>query len=119
MGPSNRDKTSMIAAVLLDALERREASRSGAKLPDVRKAIARKIGEAPGTVENIRRGRLKRLVEGTADKIRAALIRSLEAEIAHLTHQVEVLRQCGSRPDSDEIFEAERLLQRAKELIGG
>ena len=108
----------MNAAVFLDALERREASRSGANLPDVRKSIARKIGASPGTLENIKRGRLKRLVEGTTDRIKAALIRSLEAELACITHEIQVLRQSGAAPDSSEILEAETLLQRARELIG-
>ena len=108
----------MTAAVFLDALERREASRSGANLPDVRKSIARKIGASPGTIENIRRGRLKRLVEGTTDRIKAALVRSLEAELANLTHELEILRQGIAAPDGDEILEAETLLKRARELIG-
>lgn len=109
----------MNAAVFLDALERREASRSGANLPDVRRSIARKIGASPGTVENIRRGRLKRLVEGTTDRIKAALIRSIEAELVQLTHELDLLRQGGATPDSDEILQAETLLARAKELIRG
>jgi len=117
MGTCEKDKSSMNATVFLARLEKREAAQSGANLPDVRKAIARKIGEAPGTIENIRRGRIKRMVEGTTDKIKAALIRSIEAEIAHLSHEVEMLRRTGAPLDGDEILEAETLLSRARALL--
>ena len=117
MGTCQKDKSSVNATVFLARLEKREAAQSGANLPDVRKAIARKIGEAPGTIENIRRGRIKRMVEGTTDKIKAALIRSIEGEIAHLSHEVEMLRRTGSPLDGDEILEAETLLSRARALL--
>ncbi len=101
---------------LYERFEDREATRRGLSLLDVRPIIARVLGVSPGTLTNLKRKRLKRS-EYLKDAITSAFIRSLEAEVARITHEIELLRQGGSRADSDEIMEAERLLARAKELI--
>jgi hypothetical protein len=118
MCTNREDKIAMPVTVekLYERFEDREANRRGLSLLDVRPIIARVIGVSPGTLTNLKRKRLKRS-EHLKDAITSAFIRSLEAEIAHISHEIELLRQGGARPDSDEVLEAETLLRKAKELI--
>lgn len=59
----------------------RAAMRDGAKLAQARESVARKVGVSPGTLESIRRGRIKRLAHDLFQKLNAALERQLEREI--------------------------------------
>lgn len=119
MGTYREDMKAMPVTVeeLYERYEDREASRRGLNLLDVRPIIARALGVSTGTLENLKRKRLKR-ADYLKDMISSAFIRSLEAEIARINHEIELLRQGGAQPDSAEILEAETLLKRARELIG-
>lgn len=99
-------------------LEEREAARSGASLTSVRTAVARRMGIAPGTLENLRRGRLKDIRKGIFDSLKAGVIRELEAEMRRCEHELQILRQTGSDPRSDEIAEVETSLAKAREALG-
>ena len=107
-----------VAASLYKKLEDREAVRTRLNKPELRRHLSRVVKAAPGTLKNLVSGRLKR-AEYLEASIKAAFVKSLEAEIAHLLHEVEMARRCGSRPDCDEILQAETLLAQAKELIRG
>lgn len=100
-------------------LEEREATRSSTPLPIARTAVARRVGVAAGTLESIRRGRLKGVRTWIADRIKMAFVRELEAEIAALSHELDLLRQGGVDPRSDQIGEVEAHLAAARRLLRG
>lgn len=95
-------------------LEYAEARRSGTIIPFARAALARRLGVAPGTLENIRNGRIKGLRHWIAERIRAAVIRELELEILRLEHDLFVARQSGAGAGSDEILAATASLEAAR-----
>jgi hypothetical protein len=122
---SNREKMIMQATAYLDrarmwgkALEDREAARQGVPLPIARKTVARKTGIAPGTLETLRVGRLKAIAVHVYERLQAAVIADLEAEMGRLQHELTVARQAGVDPRSDEIVEVETHLARARAALG-
>lgn len=88
----------MNAALMIERLES-DAMRAGCKLPDARAAIARRIGVAPGTLENIRRGRAKRLAHSVFAAITEAFERMLEKQIEAAEHELAKARACRTRFD--------------------
>lgn len=78
---------------------------------DRRKAVARKARTAPGTIQNIQRGRLK-VIERWEANIRVAFIRLLETEIAKSQHELAVARLSADRVDSPAVVAAETDLER-------
>lgn len=99
------------------ALEEREQTRSGVSRPNARRSVARRIGVAPGSLENLCRGRSKGVRAYLYEAIRAAFIRECEHEMARLAHELEMARQAGLRSDSDEIGEIEAHFAAIKELL--
>lgn len=95
----------------------READRSRLDKIAATKAVARHLGLAPGSLENVARGRVKRLTYRITEAIRGAMIRELEREIARLQHDLELARACGADPRSLQVGEIETLLGRAKALL--
>lgn len=83
-------------------LEDREADKTGHCLKQVRPIIARRIGIPAGTLENLRNGRLKAIAAHVYERLRAGVIRELEAEMRHLDHELNILRQTGMDPRSDD-----------------
>jgi hypothetical protein len=109
------DDTRMIARLLED----REASRLG-KLEPARKVIARRAGCAPGTLESLRKGRLKRIERWLHDKLEALLVRELEAEIQRLTHELEKARTArSSDPDAQKLARLADVVAQAQRLMEG
>lgn len=113
----------MSAAAMIDdvrchvrALEAREA-RKGGSVGDARRRLATKLGCAPGTLETIHKGRLKRLDAWLRDSIQRLLVSEIEREIGALTHELEILRQHGGETRSVEIAEVEDLLAKARALM--
>jgi len=100
-------------------LERAEASRTGLPIEDARKRVARRLGVLPGTLENIGKGRIKGIRNWVAQKIRQAVIREIEAEIARLQHELEMARRCGTRLDSELVGEIETHLAAVSALLDG
>ena len=103
----------------VNAMIEREARRSHVKHAAAQELVARRLGEARGAIANLRSGRLKNLSFRLCERVRQAFIREMEAEIARLTHEVEVARQMGVRPDADEMLAAQSLLSQARALIEG
>lgn len=87
-------------------LEAREARR-GLTLTEARKRVASSVGCSPGILENLHRGRLKRLEAFVYDRLTSMLIRAREREIQALTHELETLRNRGLRSDDCELQEIE------------
>lgn len=103
-------------AYMVDRLARSEDG----TVADVRRLLARRIGIAPGTIENIQRGRLK-FIERVEWKVRAAFIRLLEREIAKATHELEIARIASDRVDTAAVVAAEaslvKRIEEAREVI--
>lgn len=106
------------AASWAERLERRERERSGLPLHQARPVVARKLGIAPGTLENLRRGRIKDPRQSLFDRLRTGVIRELEAEMRRLETEIHVLRQIGSDPRDDEITAAETDLASIRAALG-
>jgi hypothetical protein len=100
------------------SLVRRERLCVGS-MPRAHASIASKLGVGPGTLENIVKGRVKRLDSWIRDKLKALLIRELEAEIKRLTHELETARRSGARLDSQQVGEIEAHLAAAKSILNG
>jgi transcriptional regulator with XRE-family HTH domain len=100
-----------------DMLEMIERRRSGMTKVAAREAIARRIGVAPGTLENLERGRSKGIRAWIAERVRVAVIRELEREISRLQHDLEIARQSGARLDSPQVQQAFSALDAARTLI--
>lgn len=99
------------------ALETTERKRSGASIPNARRSVARRIGVAPGSLENLSRGRTKGVRAFLYERIRAAFIRECEQELKRLAHELEMARQAGLRVDGDEVGEIEAHFAAIKELL--
>lgn len=112
----NNEPDMNCAVSLAQNLERRERAR-GFTVPVARRAIARKIKTSVGTIENLVRGRIKRVDAAVRDRLQALLVSELEQEIARLTHELAIARQTGLHPASDEISEVETLLARATQIL--
>lgn len=122
MRHSAKDKMSSIAfdhsaQSLTRELENREKVRAGVSLKQARAIVARRLNVLPGTLENLRKGRVKDVRQRIADRLQAAYIRELERDFAALTHELACLRQTGSRLDSSEITEVETDLAKVRALL--
>ncbi len=99
-------------------LEDREAARSGASLREARPVVARQAGVSPGTLENLRNGRLKSIAVHIYERLRGAVIRELEAEVRHLEHELTILRATGLDPRDDEMAQVVADLAKARQALG-
>lgn len=84
------------------ALEDREQARSGSKLPDARAAVAQRIGVPPGTLRNLRLNRVKGIAAHWYERLRAAVVLDLQAEMARLQHEQHIILQTGLDPREGE-----------------
>ncbi len=98
-------------------LERREQHRSGVRLMEARKRVAHRLGVAPGTLENIRRGRTKGVRAWIAERILNALMRELETEMRRLSHELSRLKKCDLDAREDEVSQVEALLEATREIL--
>lgn len=98
-------------------LEDRERARSGAPLPIARKAVARRLKIPPGTLENLRRGRIKGVRAWLVERVQSAFVRELELEIARLTHERQLVLQSGLGSHQEHAREVETHLATLHELM--
>lgn len=75
------------------------ARRYGMPVKAVRPIVAREIGLAPGTLENVRKGRTKGLRGWIERKIDAALVRMLERQVSGLSHELAMAKARGVAAD--------------------
>lgn len=94
-----------------------EQERSGLSAEELRPVLARHIGVAPGTIENIQRKRIKEPSSSLMRKLRDALTRELQAEAKRHEHEVHVLEQTGCDPRDGEIAEVAAGLARIREIL--
>ena len=98
-------------------LEDRERARSGHPLALARKVIARRLKIAPGTLENLRRGRSKGVRAWIYEALRAEMIRELTQEQKRLAHELDMVRQSGGGAGSGTVTEIEKHLGAIKALV--
>jgi hypothetical protein len=115
----------MPAVQLVDAasdwarrLEDDVARRRGITVAEARAVVARDTLVPAGTLENLRKRRLKNLGVYAYQQIKSALIRQLQSELRALEHEIHVLRATGVDPRSDEMAEAIAGLQKVREALG-
>lgn len=99
-------------------LEQREFERRGDR-EEARRVLARHVGCAPGTLETLRKGRLKRIEGWFHDKLEALLVREIEAEIRRLTRELEAYRRAGGDPArAPQVARLVAAIAQAQRLIG-
>lgn len=106
------------AVAIAQSLVRRERQK-GLSAQAARSWLANRLSVGVGTAGNLIRGRIKRVDETIRDRLRALLMRELEAEIARLTHELEILKASGAHLASHEISEVETHLSKAKAILTG
>lgn len=99
-------------------LEDREAARSGLTIQAARGVVARHLRIAPGTLENLRNGRLKSVAAHLFARLRERVEHEIIAEIQALEHELQLARTSGVDPRSNEIAAAEAALSQARKLMG-
>jgi len=99
------------------AIEDHHARALKQPLPIARKHLARKVGIPPGTLENIRRGRLKGIRRGVAERLHDFMIRHLETEINKLANELELLIQSRKNNCATEIVAAQAAIAEARRLL--
>lgn len=102
---------------LTTSLERAEVRRLNVSRADARDGIARRIGVAPGTLDNIRRERSKIIPNWLMQRVRSELISTLTSEIRRLQHELELARQAGVDHRDDALCSAEAHLAAARALL--
>lgn len=113
----SQDTDQVTASIAIaQSLEQRERSRvSTVRLARIR--VAERLRVGVGTFENLVRGRIKRIDATIRDRLQALLVRELEGEIMRLTHELEIARQCGAHPDSQQMREVETYLAKARHIL--
>lgn len=101
----------------VERLEKREAKRKGITVKEARQSIANHIGVPIGTLENVRRGRLKGVREWVSTRIRAALIEQIKKEIRGLEHERKMVEASARGACPLEVAEIDASLQAIKALI--
>lgn len=100
-------------------LEASEVEKGNAdNLREARVIVARDVGAAPGTLENLRNRRLKGIAAHLYDRLRARVLRELEAEMRALSHEIQILKIIGTDPRSSEMEAAEASLADVREALG-
>ncbi len=89
----------------------------GASSDDARRIVARRLKVGPGTFERIIRGRVKRIDAAIRDKLSALVERELRAEIARLTHELEMARQGRMGLTQEQVGEIAAHLSAARTLM--
>ena len=117
--PMNATAIDISAQTFARRLEDREQERSGVLLPVARMTVARRTGVAAGTLENLRRGRIKGVREWIVAALRAALISEVEADIARAQHELTVLKASHRGVDHCQVAEVETSLASLRAVLRG
>jgi len=101
-----------------DILEEREARRSGVSLDDARSAVARKTGVPEGKLYSLRRNRLKDIARHILLRLGEGVMRELQAELRHVEHDLQILRQIGADPSGGEVLSLLASRAKIREALG-
>ncbi len=88
------------------AIEDSAAKEARASLRVIRPSVAREVGVSPGTLENLRAGRLKGIAAHIYERLQAATLRRLQGEMRRIEHEIHILAQQGLDPRSDDMAAA-------------
>jgi len=102
------------AQALVDTEERKTRSRMLAY-----KSVAGKIGRSATWLRNLLAGGLSRVDGEIKRRLDALLVREIEAEIARLTHELEMAKRCGDHPAALNVSEIETHLSKVRTLLQG
>ena len=100
-------------------LERMEAARLSIPVVKARDVVARKTGVPAGTLEGLRRDRIKGVKAWVFEALRSAVIGNMKNEISRCAHELALARQSGLDPRSAEMDALESAMRKAEQLIGG
>lgn len=115
--PKNTDKASMSVIAIAEKMIRQEMLDQGVKRPEAAAFLSRQSESlTPGTFDNLKRGRLKKL-DGVKVALNDLAIKWLQRKIGEFEHDLEIARRTASRPDSADIFAAMDALEKARELL--
>ena len=106
------------AVGIVRSLERLELPRCGTRC-GAQRSIASKLHIGSATIDNLLRGRIKRIDAGLRDRLQALLINELQLEISRLSHELAIAMQGGAAAHSDEITSVEKLLSEARAVLNG
>lgn len=112
-----RMSSAQIAAAHVERLM--ELERRESPVAVARRIVARRVGMSASAVEDVQRGRVKRLCADVYRKIQTALIEALTQEIAVATHELEMARQCGLDPSEVEMARLKAAVSDAQKIIEG
>lgn len=113
-GDSAMSRAASIAQRLVVREEQKTRSRMQAY-----QSVASNVGRSASWLRDLIGGRVKSVAGEIERRLDALLIRGLEAEIARLSHELEMARQSGVHAASDHMAEVETLLARARALMEG
>ena len=97
-----------------DRLVRTEMIESRVKRPDAERAVARRIGLSPSTLDELRRGRIKN-VDHIAGKIRRAFVGFLERQLVRIEAELATARMVDRDIDYSAV---EAAIAAAKKALG-
>lgn len=106
-----------IARQWVTGLEDAESRETGQPIRVARHYVARKTGVSAGTLENIRRGRLKRIGTTIADRLQAYMVRQLQSEIMKKQNDLEMVLRCRGGAAGNEVAELQEAIARAQRLV--
>ena len=98
-------------------IEDAAAVRLGVKVEEARPDVARKLGVAPGTLENLRRLRTKVIPNWMMMRLRSEFVAVLQSQIMRLEHEIHIARQTGASYRDDALASAEAQVVKAKALL--
>ena len=120
-----REKFAMPAVFTIDDLTRARLLRleavaraGGRDVLQARQAVARWVGASSGALEGVRRGRVKGVKAWLAGAVKNAFVEILKRELSELENEL-ALAEAGGRIVDGDAEEAARLVEEARELIGG
>lgn len=98
-------------------LEVREQRRLGLELAEARRRVAARAGAAPGTLENLRKGRLKDVGVALYERLRRLMLDELRAEVAAHENEIALLVELGGPVADSEIQEAQASLRQIRAAL--
>lgn len=107
-----------LARTWADILEEREARRAGVSIDDARPIVARKTGVPEGKLYSLRRNRLKDIARHILLRLGEGVMRELQAELRHVEHDLQILRQIGADPSGGEVLSLLASRQKIREALG-
>lgn len=107
----------MSVAWIADKLVSQAMLDHGVKKPEAQKIIANMAGITAGTLENLKRNRLKRL-DDVATALNEVVVRQLENKAAEIEIELAIARAARGRVAQVDIRAAEAALDEAKKHLG-